>query len=107
MNIQFYIDQLNRSAATIRAMVGDLDDAQVRWRPADDKWSILEIVWHLADEEHEDFRTRLEMTLRKSVDAWPPIDPAGAVVSRAYNRRTLADAIATFSQERVTSVAWL
>lgn len=107
MNIQFFIDQLTRGAVAIRSMVEDLDDAQVRWKPADDKWSVLEIVCHLADEEREDFRMRLELTLSDPRAEWPPIDPAGIVVARAYNSRKLSDALSAYLREREASIAWL
>src|SRR5437660_740277 len=48
-------------AAIVRAMPAD----QVAWRPAPDAWSVLEVINHLADEEGEDFRGRLDFVLHR------------------------------------------
>jgi uncharacterized damage-inducible protein DinB len=47
-------EQLNAYAATpahIADAIADLSEAQIRFTPADDEWSIHEVVVHLADSE--------------------------------------------------------
>jgi len=98
--------QLARSAAAIRALCADTP-VDPHWRPEPGKWSMVEVVCHLADEERDDFRRRLDLTLHRAGEAWPPNDPAGWVVERGYAARTLAAALADFLAERERSVAWL
>ena len=62
---------------------------------------------HLADEEAEDFRRRLELTLARKGEAWPPIDPQGWVESRDYRTRALGPSLDRFAAERERSVRWL
>ncbi len=65
------------------------------------------MVCHLDDEEREDFRQRVDLTLHRPGEAWPRIDPRGWAVERRYNQRDLGAALADFAAERGRSVAWL
>lgn len=107
MNPQQLFASLVAGRETIRALTADLTSEQVLWRPAPGKWSILEVVCHLADEEREDFRARLDLTLHDPGAAWPSIDPQGWVESRGYQQREFAAVLKGFMQERGKSLAWL
>ena len=56
-------DRLAANADAFAALVDGVSDEQARWQPEPTQWSILEVVNHLADEEVEDFRRRMETTL--------------------------------------------
>jgi hypothetical protein len=107
MNASALIDALERFANVLPVVVQGIDDDDVRWRPDDASWSILEIVTHLADEEIEDFRRRLELTLRDATADWPPIDPQGWAKDRQYNEGHLEKSVQRFVNERRDSIAWL
>jgi hypothetical protein len=100
-------DRLAANAEAIRALATCVSAEQARWRPSDEAWSLLETVCHLADEEREDFRVRLEFTLQRPGEAWPPIDPAGWVHDRAYNTRDLAGRLTDFLSARAENLTWL
>lgn len=106
MNPNVFVDRLERfgRALPVAAVVAA---AQARWKPPGGAWSILEIVCHLADEEVEDFRTRVRLTLKEPGTPWPPIDPEGWAVARRYNEQDLDAQIARFAREREASVRWL
>jgi hypothetical protein len=95
------------NAARIRALVQEVSDEQARWKPDPASWSILEVVNHLWDEERHDFRVRLDITLHRPDQPWPPIDPGGWVTARAYNQRSLGPSLEGFLAERQASLAWL
>ncbi len=99
--------RLARSADAIRSLTEGLTPQEARWRPGEGKWSVLEVVSHLADEEVEDFRTRLEYTLTRPGEAWPAIDPEGWASDRAYNEGDLAETLGRFLRERAASLRWL
>jgi hypothetical protein len=95
------------NAERIRALASNIGPEQARWRPDPESWSILEVINHLYDEEREDFRVRLDITLHRPGEAWPPIDPAGNVTARRYNEREPGPSLEAFLAERRDSLAWL
>lgn len=99
--------RLESDGAVFAALVEGVSDEQARWKPEPSQWSIVEVINHLADEEVEDFRTRLDLTLHRPGAAWPPIDPQGWPRSRAYLERELGASLERFLSERRRSVAWL
>lgn len=107
MHIALCIDRLHASRCAMLALVDGLSPEQARWRPSYDRWSVLEVICHLADEEREDFRQRLDLTLHAPGTEWPPTDPEGWAVERDYNARDLDDATRDFAAERTRSLAWL
>ncbi|MBW7883764.1 MAG: DinB family protein [Caldilineaceae bacterium] len=107
MTVLFAINRLLHQERAIQALAAGVDDEQARWKPTPGEWSILEVINHLYDEEREDFRQRLELTLRQPQADWPPIDPAGWVTARRYNERDLAESLQNFHAERENSLAWL
>jgi hypothetical protein len=100
-------DRLHANALVFAALVQHVPLEQARWKPESAKWSILEVICHLGDEEVEDFRRRLELTLFHPGEAWPAIDPEGWPRTRRYNERDLAEELDRFVSERERSVAWL
>lgn len=94
-------------AELIRQLVADISDDQARWKPEPERWSILEVLGHLYDEEREDFRVHLDLILQRPEGAWSPIRPMEWVNERRYNERELAPALQAFLTERRASLAWL
>lgn len=107
MNVDRLIASLEQLGQALPAAVAGIAASDARWRGPGNAWSILEIVTHLADEEVEDFRTRVRMTLDDPDATWPPIDPEGAAVERRYNEGDLEVVTERFVTERTASVAWL
>ena len=107
MNLKHCIDRLTANAEAFAALAHDVSAEQARWRPAPDKWSILEVVNHLYDEECEDFRARLDLLLHHPEQNWPSIAPQQWASERRYNERALDESLARFLAERRKSVAWL
>ena len=107
MDANWYIDRLESFAGVPRLLLGGLEQASARWRPSEDDWSIVEIISHLVDEELEDFRMRLRLTLEDPDAQWPVIDPPAAAQERNYQDRELQDMLWQFQAVRMESVAWL
>lgn len=101
------IGRMEAFGAALPSIVGRISAPDARWKPSPSDWSIVEIVNHLADEEVEDFRTRLDLTLHHPQKPWPPIDPPRAAAERRYIERELAESVNRFVNERVESVRWL
>ncbi len=101
------IARLARGAGPLRALVEGMGDEEARWRPPSGGWSILEVLCHLKDEETDDFRQRLRLTLEDPAKEWPPMDPEGWVAERRYQERSLKPELAGFLAERRKSLDWL
>ena len=107
MHVESLYQELAHSAEIIRALTLGVSQAEARFKPTPESWSILEVVCHLYDEEREDFRQRLDLILHRPEEPWPPIDPEEWVAARAYNQRDLAEMLGNFLAERDKSLAWL
>jgi hypothetical protein len=107
IDLNHFIPRFSANAEAMAALARGVSDAQFRWKPAPDQWSILEVINHLYDEEREDFRTRVRLTLESPQTDWPPINPMGWVTERGYNQRDPEDSLAAFVRERRQSLEWL
>jgi hypothetical protein len=110
MNHHALIASLDRFRTILPAVIAGITTEDARWQPNESHWSILEILMHLCDEEIEDFRTRLRVTLeipKHGMKPWPPIDPEGWAVARVYNDADFDHAVARFVKERKDSIDWL
>ena len=104
---QASIRHLTSTGAAIRETCRSLTPEESRWREAEEKWSILEIVNHLLDEEILDFRTRLSLTISDPSKDWPPIDPKRWVIEKDYQNRDLGDSLEKLAEERGRSIEFL
>ncbi|MBC7852606.1 MAG: DinB family protein [Pirellulaceae bacterium] len=107
MNLEFYLDRLEHTPAVICSLVDGVSSEQARWKPAADQWSILEVVNHLADEEQQDFRARLDKILHHPGQPFAPIDPPRWAIERKYNEQELTESLGRFLDERQKSLQWL
>lgn len=101
------VHRLTADARVFRGLVAGVSEEQARWKPTPEEWSLLEVVCHLADEERDDFRRRLDLTLHHPGSDWPPIDPEGWARTRGYNERDPAVALEDLLSERDRSIRWL
>ena len=101
------IDQLAENAKLFETLLKTVDEDHSKWKLNDNKWSILEIVCHLRDEEIEDFRTRVRCTLNDPGTTPPAIDPESWPKDRKYIEQSFESVVASFLREREGSVLWL
>jgi hypothetical protein len=107
MDLDDVIERMAANACIFESLTQGLTTEQARWKPAPAKWSILEVVNHLYDEEREDFRQRLQLVLTDIALTWPPIAPQEWVTARAYSERELTLSVVNFLSEREKSLTWL
>ena len=107
MNQNDLINQLDRNCRVYQDLLAGFSQQQAIWKPAPDRWSILEVVCHLIDIEVEDFRFDLEITLFHPEKAWPSFDIENWVTERRYNKRNLKSSLETLQGERHKSIEWL
>ena len=104
--LESLVAEHRRFPAVLRALTGSLPAVTLRAREAEGRWSPLEILAHLRDEELEDFRPRAQAAAA-AAPITRGIDPQGWVLSRAYNTLDAAQVLADFERERAASCAWL
>lgn len=104
MNADFVINELNRNKLVFINLFENLDRNLIIWKQSNDKWSLLEIICHLYDEEKEDFRARLLSTLANPNKEFTPIDPVGWITSRKYSEENFEFKLNQFITERENSI---
>jgi len=107
MNLEATIRRMTAFPGMLRAVVSQFSKEELRWRPSDGGWSVLEILGHLVSEEQVDFRQRLRLTLENNGAEWPGIDPEGHVREAAYNHADPMELLDHFSELRENSVRWM
>jgi len=98
--------ELARLPVVLDALLGGLDAALWRERPAPREWSPLEIVCHLRDEEVEDFGARVRVVVDGG-DRFAPIDPVRWAEERQYRDDDPITALAALRERRAASLAFL
>jgi len=76
-------------------------------RKATNMMVLLKVVCHLYDEEREDFRARVRLTLENPGMPANPIDPVGWVTGRKYIEQDYNNVLQRFLLEKDNSIAWL
>jgi hypothetical protein len=107
MNLQTAHNQLEAQGQAILALLVGLSADDARWKPAQNSWSVLEVLSHLVDEEIHDFRAHLDHILHTPKQPWPEIDPIGWVTKRHYNEGNFEKTRIRFETEREKSLSWL
>ena len=87
-------------------LIDGVETRLLRTREVEGRWSPLEILAHIADEEIEDFRPRAQAAAAGKPVPWA-IDPQGWVRERAYNEKDPTEVLQGFASEREASCEWL
>jgi hypothetical protein len=108
MNHKVIIDRLEAGPQVLDSLVSGMMPEQVRWKRAPGKWSVLEVICHLFDEEWEDFRPRVMGPLDKP-DFVPTAlgDPEKRAMERQYNSLDIEKSVRGYKEERAKSVECL
>ena len=107
MEFETLYRDLAHGAEIIRSLVIGVTQVEAQVRPTPESWSILEVICHLIDEERDDFRLRVDLTLNNPSEEWPPIHPDAWVTERKYNERGLEQSLNDFLAERSKSLTFL
>ncbi|MEM7163595.1 MAG: DinB family protein [Bacteroidota bacterium] len=99
--------QLKINAKVYKGLFTDLNEEEYLWREEDNKWSLLEVLCHLRDEELEDWQTRTKFILDEIEGDPPPIHPEAWVKERNYQSENFLLALEEFLKRRNQSIQWL
>jgi hypothetical protein len=91
----------------LRTLLAGVTEAEARWKPAPDRWSVIEVLGHLAHVEARGFRGRVLTMLRESDPELANYDPDAYAAIGEYNLPSLAAALDEFARERGRSLGVL
>jgi tRNA-binding protein len=95
------LEVLEQTVPRIGALIAARSDADLRWTPADDRWSIAQILAHLADAEVV-AAWRLRMILSAPGSPIQAFDQNGWARALEYGRRDAFASLALFRALRVS-----
>ncbi len=98
---------LEQTPILIEKMLSSANDEQMRWKPAADRWSISEVLAHLADVEQVVFRKRIQMMLDSENPSLENYDQNAAYAAGKYSGGKPRERLRSFSHERDRSLSWL
>ncbi len=104
--IQPAISHLAKTPQLLQTLLGDLPGELLHWKPKPDRWSISEVLAHLAALE----QVYAERVVRMVAEDSPPIvkyDLAGAAERGEYSRGSAGENLEHFMHARRSSLAVL
>lgn len=91
----------------LRREIADLSAAEMKTRPAPDKWSVQEVLAHLEDVEDFGMRDRVEVMLELDNPRLPAFDQEARVAEMRYDRKDPRRTLASFARKRKKNLQWL
>lgn len=107
MNPSLIIKKLAVNQGVFKHLFTSLSKAEILWRPYPAHWCLLEILCHLHDNEHEDFRVRVQSVLENPTTPFNSIEPSLWIKERNYIQQNFEEKLTEFLQKRSESIKWL
>ena len=101
------IPVLEQTPIIIEKIVWSANNDQMHWKPAMHRWSISEVLAHLADVEVIGFRERIQKMLEKNNPALEPYDQNAAYAAGKYSSGKARENLKQFCHERDRSLSML
>jgi len=98
---------LEQTPIIIEKLVLGLSDPVMQWKPAADRWSISEVLAHLADTEVKGFRERITAMIEQENPRLPSYDQNAAYAEGRYSRERPRENLKKFCHERDRSLSFL
>ena len=99
------LDLLDATPTILRGLMAELDDEDVRWKPAADRFSIAEVLAHLSESEGHCYRMRLDRFLNEENPEFEPDD--AQMHLDEYRNANPEDEFDHFEDQRETNVEFL
>ena len=91
---------LEQTPIIIEKILWAATDEQLQWKPAADRWSISEVLAHLADVEVVGFRDRIQKMLEKNNPQLDAYDQNAAYAAGQYSSTKARENLKKFCHER-------
>src|SRR5947199_9180072 len=99
------IDLLEATPTILRGLMAEVDEQDVRWKPAPDRFSVGEVLAHLSHSEGYCYRARLDRFMNEER---PELEPDDAQLHlERYRDANPEDEFDHFEEQRETNVEFL
>ena len=98
---------LEQTPIIIEKIVWAANEEQLHWKPAADRWSISEVLAHLAEVEVLGFRNRIQLILEKNNPPLDEYDQNAAYAQGRYSSSKARENLKNFCHERDRSLSAL
>ena len=68
------LDLLEATPAILRGLMSEISDEDARWKPAEDRFSVAEVLSHLSHSESHCYRARVDRFLSEEMPEFEPDD---------------------------------
>jgi hypothetical protein len=99
------LDLLEATPGILRGLMAEISEEDARWKPAEDRFSIAEVLSHLSHSEGHCYRTRVDRFLNEEHPEFEP-DDAQMHLER-YRGADPEEDFGHFEEQRETNVEFL
>jgi len=99
------LEMLDATSDILRGLMSELTEEDARWKPAEDRFSIAEVLAHLSHSESHCYRIRLDRFLSEERPEFEPDD--AQMHLDLYREADPEESFAHFEDQRETNVDFL
>jgi hypothetical protein len=99
------LDLLEATPAILRGLMSGISGEDARWKPAEDRFSIAEVLSHLSHSEGDCYRTRVDRFLSEEMPEFEPDD--AQMYLEVYKNADPEEAFVHFEDQRQTNIELL
>jgi hypothetical protein len=94
------LDLLDKTPLLLKFWLDGIPDQETEWKPAPDRFSIAEVLAHLAHSEQYCYGVRIRKWLAEERPQLDPYDTDAMVAAGAYSGRPASESLAEFTKWR-------
>ena len=99
------LELLEAVPAILRGLMSEISDDDARWKPAEDRFSVAEVLSHLSHSEGHCYRSRLDRFLAEDLPEFEPDD--AQMHLEIYKNADPEEDFAHFEEQRETNIELL
>ena len=99
------LDLLEATPAIVRGLMSEISEDDARWKPAEDRFSIAEVLSHLSHSESHCYRARVDRFLSEEMPEFEPDD--AQMYLAVYRNADPEEAFGHFEDQRQTNLELL
>ncbi len=99
------LDLLEATPAILRGLMSEISEEDARWKPAEDRFSIAEVLSHLSHSEGHCYRARVDRFLNEEMPEFEPDD--AQMYLEVYRSADPKRDLGRFEDQRETNIEFL